>query len=117
MNGMTTKKPYYDNNWQQYKDSPDEHFIPHTYEEFMLWKGEAWDLPSSVCCLIRVADIETGKVKEYTYRKPSAARKRVEKLLKQDGVEFTVCKHDTMHFIQPEYITEDYEIYDSEAED
>ena len=114
------RKPYYDNNWQMYKDAPDSHFIQHEYDDFMMWKGEAWDLPSSVFCLIRVMNQNSGKVKEYVYRKPTAARKRVEKLLNTDDIEFTVCRHETMQFIQPELIDDDYddyEIYDSQSED
>ena len=41
----------------------------------MEWKGQAWDLPSSVLCIIREQDTNTGKVKEYVYRKRSAAEK------------------------------------------
>ena len=107
------KQPYFDNNWDMYKQSPDEMFIPHTYEEFMEWKGQAWDLPSSVLCIIREQDTNTGKVKEYVYRKRSAAEKRVQQLLEADNVEFTVVKHDSMHFIQPG----NYDIYDSQAQD
>ena len=63
----------------------------------------------------------SGKVKEYVYRKPTAARKRVEKLLNTDDIEFTVCRHETMQFIQPDLIDDDdyddYEIYDSQSED
>ena len=117
---MSGKQPYFDNNWQLYKDAPDEDFIPHTYDEFMMWKGEAWDLPSSVYCIIRVANKKTGKVKEYTYRKQSAALNRVKKLIDNDDIEFTVCKQQTMHFIQPQYLdddNDDYEIYDSQAEE
>lgn len=105
---MSGKQPYYDNNWQMYKDAPDNAFIPHTYDDLMQWKGEAWDLPSSVCCLIRVMNTNTGKVKEYTYRKPSAAQKRVEKLLDTEDIEFVVCKQESMHHVTPEFI-DDYE--------
>ena len=113
---MTTKKPYFDNNWELYHQSDDDLFIPHTYDDFMMWKGEAWDLPSSVCCMIRTTDTKTGKVKEFIYRRKSAAAKKVEKLLDEDNIEFVVCKHDTMHFVQPDLL-DDYEIYDSEATD
>ena len=29
---------YYPNNWQEYKDAPDEMFERHTFEEIMSWK-------------------------------------------------------------------------------
>jgi len=100
-------KPYYDNNWQLYKDAPDEHFIPHTFEEFMEWKGQSWELPSSVACIIREQNTETFKVKEHVYRKVGAAANKVRKLLEQDNVAFTVVKHDTMHDVNPAYLLED----------
>ena len=28
-------KAYYPNNWEHYKDAPDEMFEPHTFEEVM----------------------------------------------------------------------------------
>ena len=27
---------YYPNNWQQYKETPDDFFVPHTFEELMI---------------------------------------------------------------------------------
>ena len=41
-------KPYYPNNWEAYKEAPDEMFEPHTFEEVMSWKVAGWELPSSV---------------------------------------------------------------------
>lgn len=107
---MSGKKPYFDNNWELYKDAPDEAFIPHTFDEFMEWKGQAWDLPSSVLCIIREQNVDTGKVKERVYRKRKPAELRVQRLLEDENIAFTVVKHDTMHHIEPE----SYEIYDSE---
>ena len=56
------KKEYMPNNWQEYKDAPDDAFIPHTFEEIMSWKVSGWELPSSVWCVIRVTYVETKKV-------------------------------------------------------
>ena len=70
---------YYPNNWQEYKDAPDEMFEPHTFEEIMSWKVAGWELPSSVCCIIRA---ETkGKVKEFVYQKQHAAENKVKSLM------------------------------------
>ena len=55
-------KPYFPNNWQEYKDAPDEMFQPHTFDEIMNWKVAGWELPSSVSCIIRVHNNKTGKV-------------------------------------------------------
>lgn len=97
------KKEYLPNNWQEYKDAPDDAFIPHTFEEIMEWKVAGWELPSSVACIIRVSDRKSGKVKEFVYSKPSAARSKVEKLLATPDVEFTVCDHEAIHHLSPEF--------------
>lgn len=103
------KKEYYDNNWQQYKDAPDDFFVPHTYEEVMSWKVAGWELPSSVCCIIRVTDIPSKKTKEYVYRKPSAATRKVQQLLNTPDVEFSVADHESIHHLFPENLLNDRE--------
>ena len=92
-------KPYYPNNWEAYKAAPDEAFVPHTFEELMSWKVAGWELPSSVCCIIRA---ETkGKVKEFVYQKQHAAEAKVKSLM-ADGAEFTVCTDEAIHFVSPD---------------
>lgn len=95
------KDKYYPNNWQEYKDADDSMFIPHTFEELMSWKLANWELPSSVCCVIRVSDLKTKKVKEYTYQKHSAAQAKVDSLINTPDVEFTVVDHEAIHFLTP----------------
>ena len=94
-----SKKEYFANNWQQYKDSPDEDFIPHTFEEVMSWKVAGWELPSSVYCVIRVMDKETRAIKEHVYSRPGAAQNKVQQLLNTAGIEFTVCDHNSIHHL------------------
>jgi len=88
-------KPYYPNNWEAYKEAPDEMFEPHTFEEVMSWKVAGWELPSSVFCIIRA---ETkGKVKEFVYQKQHAAEAKVKSLM-ADGAELTVCTDEAIQF-------------------
>ena len=101
---MAKKKPYHPNNWQQYKDSPDENFIPHTFEELMSWKVGGWELPSSVCCVIRVTDIKTKRVTEHVYQKRSAAQQRVNTLINTPNIEFTIADHESIHHLYPDTI-------------
>ena len=89
-------KAYYPNNWEAYKDTPDEMFEPHTFEELMSWKVAGWELPSSVCCIIRAEN--KGKIKEYVYQKQSAAENKVKSLM-AEGAEFTVCTDEAIHFV------------------
>ena len=108
---MPKKKPYCHNNWQTIKDTPDEYFgMPHgdlTFDEFMDWKVGGWELPATCNYLIRERNLSTGKVKEYAYRRPSAAKKKLEQRMKFGNLEFTVCDHDAVHLLRPQ--EEDYD--------
>ena len=98
------KKPDFPNNWQKFKNAPDELFFCPTYEEFEAWKLEGWEIPDSVYCIIRA---EIGdKVKEYTYQRPKAAQNKVKQLM-EDGVTFTVCDNDAIHFLKTDDILDD----------
>ena len=105
---MSGKKRYFPNNWQEYAQASDDNFIPHTYEEIMSWKVAGWELPASVCCIIRVNDLTTKKVTEHVYQKHSAAQKKVNQLLSTPDVEFTVVDHDSIHHLSPADL-DDYE--------
>ena len=109
-------RKYFPNNWQKFKDAPDEMFVPHMFVEVMDWKVAAWELPSNVCCMIREEDLKTKKVKEYVYQRHAAAEKKVAQLMKKDGIEFTVCTPEQIHFVSQLDI-EDYEENDDEQED
>ncbi len=96
-----SKKKYYPNNWRAYKEAPDDAFLPHTFDELMDWKVAGWELPSSVCCIIRETDPITKKVKEHIYSKPRSAVKFMHKLM-DEGKEFTVCDEEQIHAMYPE---------------
>jgi HD-like signal output (HDOD) protein len=98
---LMAKKEYFPNNWQEYKDTDDSHFIPHTFEEIMSWKVAGWELPSSVCCMIRVMNLDTKKVTEHVYSKRSAAKAKVDQLIKTPNIEFTVADHESIHYLTP----------------
>jgi HD-like signal output (HDOD) protein len=95
------KKEYFPNNWQEYKDADDDNFIPHTFEELMSWKVQGWELPSSICCVIRITDLNTKKVKELVYQQRTAAQRKVQELMHKDDIEFTVCDHESIHHLSP----------------
>ena len=92
---MTKKKPYHHNNWQLYKDSDDSMFIPHEFDEFIDWKLGGWELPSSVCCIIREENPETGRIKEYVYTRTHAAKNKVSKLMKNKR-NIVVCNNEAI---------------------
>ena len=99
------KKKYYPNNWHLFKEQPDEFYIPIDYDEFMVWKMDGWQIPSSVACIIRETNIETGKVKEWVYDRMSNANKRALKIMQEGVSEFVVCTHDDLAHMYPK----DYE--------
>ena len=104
---MSGKKKYYPNNWQEYKDADDSDFIPHTYEEVMSWKVGGWELPSSVCCIIRATHLKTKKVKEYVYQKHHAAQAKVNELINTPDIEFVVADEDSIHYLYPHTLTDE----------
>ena len=99
------KPPYFPNNWKAIKDAPDDAFYnpdmgPLSFQDFMDWKLGNWEISSSHCCIIKVTDRHTGKIKEYAYSKPKAAVNFINKLLDQ-GHEFTMCDEEQVQLLQP----------------
>lgn len=101
---MRRKQPYLPNNWQQYKDAPDDMFIDHTYEEFFDWKVNGWLLPSSVACIIRAENPKNGKVKEYVYQTQGHAKRKVKKLMEEQK-DFVICDNEGIHHLIVKPIT------------
>jgi HD-like signal output (HDOD) protein len=90
---------YYPNNWEAWNDMPEDYLATPTWEEFEDWKLRGWELPSSVCCIIR-AETDKGKVKEYVYQKAHAAENRIQQLI-AEGATFTICTEDELRHISP----------------
>ena len=67
----------------------------------MDWKVGGWELPSSVCCIIRESDPKTKKVKEHVYSKPQSAIKFCKKLMAQ-GKEFTIVDEEQIQQMYPD---------------
>ena len=84
------KRPYFHNDWLR-TSLTDFRSVP--VDEFFEDVG-GWTLMSSCCCVIR-ATSPGGKIKEYVYKYPRAARKRVHRLLDDDH-EVVIINHDTM---------------------
>ena len=98
---MSKKKPYFPNNWKKLKDVPEELFENIDFEDFMDWKIGGYELPSSINCVIRERDLNTGKVKEYVYSRPMAAKKKLEERMQSGEYEFTVCNGEAIHLLTP----------------
>ena len=78
---------------------PEDFLATPTWEEFEDWKLRGWEIPSSVCCIIR-AELASGKVKVYVYQKTHAAENRIKQLI-AEGAEFFICTDEELRHISP----------------
>ena len=94
-----TKKKLFANNWKEYRDTPVEMFPDVGYEEYMEWRVHGWEILPTHCCVIR-ARTQTGKVKEYSYKRWSAAEKKINKLMDDpDMIELTIADNEEVQLI------------------
>ena len=95
-----TKKKLFANNWKEYRDTPVELFPEVPFEEYMDWRVHGWEILPTHCCVIR-ASTYTGKVKEYSYKRWSAAEKRINKLMDDpDMIEIVIADDEEVQLIQ-----------------
>ena len=106
------KKKYFPNNWRAIKDTPSSVFShpPLSFDDFMHWKMDGWQIPTSVNCIIREQDTETGKVTEHVYSRLHAAQKKAKAIMKQGTSEMVICEHDQLTHLTPE-------LYEDELKD
>ena len=90
------------------REAPDKFFIPLPFDELMDWKIGGWELPSSCNYIIRERNLNTGKVKEYVYQKPSAAKRKLAQRMLSNDCEFVIADHDSVHILTPN-MEEDYD--------
>ncbi len=103
---LMTKK-YFPNNYNKVAACPAEFFEPIEYDLFMDWKMNGWEMMPEAQCIIRTVNCKTGKVKEYSYQRKSAAKKRLNKLLIEHEHELIICTDDNIQHLKPEkYITD-----------
>ena len=94
-----TKKKLFANNWKVYRDTPHEAFPEVPFDEFMEWRILGWEILPTHCCVIR-ARTDTGKVKEYSYKRWSAAEKKINKLMDDpDMMEITIANNEEVQLI------------------
>jgi len=95
------KSKYFPNNWKAYKDSPDQFFIPLTYNDFFNWKVMGWALPSSIECIIR--EETDGKITEKVYSQSKAASKYIESAMqtKNPKTTYTIVNNEAVQVLYP----------------
>tara|TARA_R100000152_G_C6632331_1_gene79529 strand:+ start:55 stop:399 length:345 start_codon:yes stop_codon:yes gene_type:complete len=106
------KKPYYPNNWKAFKDAPSNFFYPIPFDEFMDWKIGGYEIPSSIACIIREHNLKTGKVSEYVYQRPWAAKNKCIEIMDIGESEFIVCDENQIHHMTPKIIDNYEDNYD-----
>lgn len=97
MSGIRKEFP---NNWSAIEEAPSEYFDSCTWEEFVLFKLNGWELPSSVQCIIRAENNVTGVVTEHCYQRPHAAQDRLIKYLRAGQHTLTICNSDAIHLLK-----------------
>ncbi|OUV26363.1 MAG: hypothetical protein CBC48_15555 [bacterium TMED88] len=98
MNGKKKRKKLYPHKWVLYKALPAEVFEPLPFDVFMDWRVSGWVLPDNVFCIIRTTHTVTKKIKEYTYKKPSFAQKKMEQLASDPDLEICITTNDEQLF-------------------
>ena len=91
---------YYPNNVDAIQGAPDEVFEPCSWEEFYEWRMCAWEIPTSVVCIMRAEHKDTGEITEHVYQKPKAAQNRLIKYMKDGDHEVTVCNAESIHLVK-----------------
>ena len=84
-------KPYFPNRWQAIKEAPIFQEMCIEFDVFMEWRGDGWELPPGICCVIREQNTNTLKTKEHVYKRPHAARQKLKSLLTKDNTSTTFC--------------------------
>ena len=107
---MTNKKRYFPNKWRAIRNAPVEAFEPIEFEDFMDWKMSGWQIPDEVLCIIREENPETGEIKEYTYKREHAAKKKTNEIM-QAGNHFLICTSNELNVFKPEEDWADDEDY------
>ena len=107
---MTKKKRYYPNKCAKLRAVPDEMFEPIEFDDFMEWKIAGWQIPNEVLCIIREEDPRSGKIKEFTYKREHAARKKTREIM-DAGNHFVICTANNLEHMKPEEDWADDEDY------
>ena len=94
------RRKYYPNNWEAIKECPSSYFPEMLYEEFKDWKIHGYQLPSSHFGIVRIENLDTGKIEEATYKSEYHARQRLKKEMKGNK-HITLATMDGVYNLMP----------------
>lgn len=81
------------NEWEEVNNMPEDAFTTPDFRE-VLMDASTWILPKPYCAIIR-STIGKGKIKEYVYRSPTAAARKV-KQLELRGEQITILTDEVI---------------------
>lgn len=67
------------NEWDEIQGMSDDEFERPEFRD-VLMDATSWELPEAYCAVIRAYNKDKGKLKEYVYRTPQAASKKIKQL-------------------------------------
>ena len=88
---LDLRKDYYPNKIETIMKAPSELFEPLDFDDFMEWRGDAWELSDGFHSVIRIHNKKSGKIREKAYKSRAAAINRVKKLMKDETVTFEIA--------------------------
>lgn len=97
-----SKRPYFPNNWEYIAAAPAEVFQSLPFEEFVQWRIHGWHIPEEHLCVIRVRNIKTGKIKEYSYKQAKAANAFIRKTMLNPDNEITIADDEEVTLLRAE---------------
>ena len=97
-NGKPRKK-YFPNKVAIIQKVDASFFEPHEYEELMEWRVCNWTIPPHTAAIIRAENTRTGRIKEYIYKQPRSATKKIAQLAEDEDIIITVATNDAIHHL------------------
>lgn len=70
------------------------------YEEFKDWKVHGYQLPSSHFGIVRIENLDTGKIEEHTYKSEYHTKQRLKKEMKGNK-HITLATMDGVYYLMP----------------
>lgn len=82
------------NEWDEINQMPDDMFDTPDFREVMV-DASSWILPDPYCAVVRAYNRKKGKLKEYVYKSPTAAARKV-KELEATGDDITILTNEVI---------------------
>ena len=95
------KRKYFPNNWAAISKCPASYFPEMLYEDFEDWKIYGYQLPSSHFGIVRVEDMDTGKIEEHTYKSEYHTKQKLKREMKKNNTKVTLATMEGVYHLMP----------------